>query len=130
MSMNDSLAAALSKINNVEKIGKRECVIKPTSKVIEKVLDILKDELYIGGYEKVKDGKGSFLVLQLIGSLNKCSVIKPRSAIALDTYEKFEKRFLPAKDFGLLIISTPQGIMTHHQSKQKKLGGKLLAYCY
>ena len=32
--------------------------------------------------------------------------------------------------FGIILVSTPQGIMTHDQAKEKKTGGKLLAYCY
>jgi len=45
-------------------------------------------------------------------------------------YEKFEKRYLPAKDFGMIIVSTNQGIMTHIEAKEKGLGGRLLAYVY
>ena len=45
-------------------------------------------------------------------------------------FEKFERRYLPAKDLGILFVSTPKGIMTHYDAKAKKLGGKLLAYCY
>ena len=41
-----------------------------------------------------------------------------------------EKRYLPAKDFGILIMSTSKGIMTHYDAKKKNLGGKLLSYCY
>ena len=44
--------------------------------------------------------------------------------------EKYEKRYLPAKQFGILIISTPKGLMTHVQAMDKKTGGKLIAYCY
>ena len=40
--MNDPLANALSVILNAEKIGRKECVIKPSSKIIEKVLEIMK----------------------------------------------------------------------------------------
>ena len=45
-------------------------------------------------------------------------------------FEKFERRYLPAKDMGILIVSTPAGIMTHVEAKKKGLGGRLLAYCY
>ncbi len=47
-----------------------------------------------------------------------------------EEFEKFEKRFLPAKDFGFLILSTSKGIMTHLAAKEKSIGGKLLAYVY
>ncbi|MAG78181.1 30S ribosomal protein S8, partial [archaeon] len=59
-----------------------------------------------------------------------CGVIKPRFSVKIDGYEKFEKRFLLSKDFGLIIVSTSKGIMTHIEAKEKKLGGKLLAFVY
>jgi small subunit ribosomal protein S8 len=130
MSLNDPLSNAMSKIFNHEKIGKKECTIKPISNVMKKVLDIMNEEGYIGKYEETEDGRGNAIKLSLLGNINKCGAIKPRFSVTLKEYEKFEKRFLPSKDFGLLIISTSQGTMTHYKAKEKKLGGKLLAYCY
>jgi small subunit ribosomal protein S8 len=130
MVLNDPLSNAMSKIHSHEKIGKKECLIKPVSKIIKKVFEVLNEEGYMGSYEEIEDGKGNYLKLNLLGNINKCGGIKPRFAVALDDYEKFEKRYLPAKGFGLLIVSTSQGIMTHEKAKEKKLGGKLIAYCY
>lgn len=128
--LNDPLANALSKILNGEKKSKKEVLIKPASKTIKTVLTIMNEKGYIGSFEEVKDGKGNFLKVNLLGNLNKCGVIKPRFSAKKKEFEKWEKRYLPAKDFGLLLVSTPQGIMTHYQAKEKKTGGKLLAYCY
>ncbi|HII72684.1 TPA: 30S ribosomal protein S8 [Candidatus Woesearchaeota archaeon] len=130
MSLNDPLSNALSKVLNGETVGKKEIVIKPTSSFIKKVLDILNQEGYVGKYEEVQDGKGNHLKLSLLGNINKCGAIKPRFAVNLDGYEKYEKRFLLAKDFGLLIVSTSKGLMTQYAAKEKRLGGKLVAYCY
>ncbi|MBN1386759.1 30S ribosomal protein S8 [Candidatus Woesearchaeota archaeon] len=128
--LNDPLANALSRIMNCERIGSKEVEVKPHSKVIKKVLEIMNENGYIGTYKEVEDGKGNFLVVNLLGKINKCNVIKPRYAVKLGDYEKFETRFLPAQDFGILIVSTPKGIMTHIQAKEKMLGGRMLAYCY
>jgi len=128
--LNDVLANALSKIIEYEKLGKKECVIQPVSKIIKKVLDIMRDNGYIGDYKELEDNKGNMLVINLLGNINSCNVIKPRYSVTLDTYTKFEKRFLPADNFGILIISTPQGIMISKEAKEKKMGGKLLAVCY
>ncbi len=130
MSLNDTLSNAMSKILNYEKVGKKECVIKPTSTIIKKVLDTMNAEGYAGKYEEVEDSRGKYIKLALLGNVNSCGAIKPRFSVQLDAYEKFEKRFLPAKDFGILIVSTSQGMMTHYQAKEKKLGGRLMAYCY
>lgn len=128
--MNDPLSAALSNINNAENVGKALCTAKPVSKIIKRVLDLMHENKYLGSYEIVNDNKGGIAVINLIGAINRCQAIKPRFSVQLSTFEKFEKRYLPAKDFGILLISTSKGIMTHQEAKKEKIGGKLIAYIY
>lgn len=130
MSLNDPLANVLSNINNYEKIGKKELIVKNNSKLIRQVLEVMQQEGLIGSYEEIEDGKGKILKINLIGSLNKCGVIKPRHKIKIQDFEKFEKSFLPAMDFGTLIISTNQGIMTNKEAKEKNIGGTLISFAY
>lgn len=130
MTLNDPLANALSKVLHQEKIGSNICVIKPVSNVIKQVLKILADEHYLGAYTEVKDRKGNIIKVSLSGSINSCGVVKPRFAVKAGAYEKFERRYLPAKDMGILIVSTSKGLMTNAEAKKKQLGGKLIAYCY
>jgi small subunit ribosomal protein S8 len=130
MTQNDPLADVLSSIVNYENVGKRELDVKGSSKIIKKVLEIMKDHLYIGEYKAINDIKGEFLTISLLGNVNKCGVIKPRFSVRKNNYEKFEKRYLPARGFGLLIVSTPKGIMIHEDAKEKGMGGKLIAYVY
>jgi small subunit ribosomal protein S8 len=130
MVLNDNLASALSKIKNAEIRSKKEIIIFPYNNVIKKVLDIMNAHNYLGKYEEVEESKGNYLRLNLLGNINNCNVIKPRFSVKVADFEKYEKRFLPAKNIGILIISTNQGIMTHEEAKKKNLGGKLLAYVY
>jgi small subunit ribosomal protein S8 len=130
MVMNDTLSAALSNVLNHENLGRKECAIRPVSILIKTVLDVLKHNNYLGSYQFVQDSKGGMLKLNLLGNINKCGSIKPRYNVKVESYEKFEKRYLPAKNFGILIVSTTKGVMTHTQAKEEGLGGKLLAYCY
>ncbi|HIH15239.1 MAG: 30S ribosomal protein S8, small subunit ribosomal protein S8 [archaeon GW2011_AR17] len=130
MAMNDTLAAALSNILNAEKVGKANVIVKPVSKITKAVLEIMKDNHYIGAYTIIDDGKGGFIEINLIGGVNKCGAIKPRFAATVKEYDKFEKRFLPSKDFGIIILSTSKGIMTQDQAKEQNLGGRLLAFVY
>jgi len=127
---NDPLAAALAKITNAEKVGKREVMLKPASKMIKKVLTLMNGHNYLGAFEEEENGRGGELKVNLLGNINKCGVIKPRFSTQKKDFEKWEKRYLPAKDFGIILVSTPQGIMTHNQAKENNTGGKLLAYCY
>ena len=128
--LNDPLAATLAKVLNAERVGKREVIIRPFSIIIKKILTIMNDHNYIGSFEETMDGRGGMLKLNLLGNINRCGVIKPRFSTRVHEMEKWEKRYLPAKNFGLILVSTPQGIMTHTQAKEQKLGGKLIAYCY
>ncbi len=130
MSLNDPLALALSAVMNAERVNKKELDVKPSSKLIKRVLNILQENMYLGEFNEVEDGKGNYLHINLIGKINKCGVVKPRHAVKFSDYDKFEKRFIIAKDFGILIMSTTKGIMTHKEAKGKNLGGRLLAYCY
>ena len=130
MSLNDSLANALSLILIDERAGRNESRIKPSSSVIRKVLDVMKANKYIGDFEEIKDGRGNIIKLNLLGNINKCGVIKPRYSVKKDEFEKFEERYLLARGMGILIVSTQSGIVTHNEAKKKNVGGKLLAYCY
>nr|AJS11978.1 30S ribosomal protein S8 [uncultured archaeon] len=130
MSLNDTLANTLSLILIDEKAGRNGSNIRPSSKIIKKVLEVMKSNNYIGDFEEIKDGKGNTIKLNLIGNINKCGVVKPRYSVKKDEFEKFEKRYLLARGMGILIVSTPFGIITHNEAKKKGIGGKLLAYCY
>lgn len=127
---NDPIANLLSNMLNAEKIGKKSIAVKPYSNLIGNVLTLLKEHKYIKEYTVEDDHKGGIITVQLHGSINKCGVIKPRFSIKASNIQKAEERYLPAKDMGIIIITTPQGIMTHYQAKEKNIGGKLLAYCY
>ncbi|MEK6835634.1 MAG: 30S ribosomal protein S8 [Nanoarchaeota archaeon] len=130
MTLNDPLGNVLSHINNCEKIGRPECVVRPASKFILNVLNIIKNQLYTGDFNIIKDSKSNLIKINLLGNINKCGVIKPRFPFTVNELEKFEKRYLPAKDFGILIVSTSKGLMTHAQAREKNIGGKLIAYVY
>ncbi len=128
--LNDTLATALSKIRNYERIGRKDCLVMPASTTIKKVLELLNANGYIGQAELVSDGRGGALKVALLGKINKIGVIKPRFSVDKLGYEKFEKRYLPAKNVGVLLVSTPKGMMTHEDAKQHGHGGRLVAYCY
>ena len=128
--LNDPLAAMLAKITNAERVGKKEVFVRPASKMIKRVLTIMNEHNYIGSFDEINEGNTSLLKVYLLGSINKCGVIKPRFSTKRNGFEKWEKRYLPAHDFGIILVSTPQGVMTHEQAKEKNTGGKLLAYCH
>ena len=130
MSLNDQLANALSSILIDEKAGRTESRIKPSSKMVKKVLEVMKNNKYVGEFEEVKNKGGNLIKLNLLGNINKCGVIRPRYSVKKNQFEKFEERYLLARGMGILILTSPMGIVTHNEAKKKNIGGKLLAYCY
>jgi small subunit ribosomal protein S8 len=128
--MNDTLANALSKILANENLGKQEVILYPASKLLKNLLEILKENQYIGDYAEIKDDKGDYLKVNLLGRINKCGVIKPRFSAKVNDFEKYQKRYLPSRDFGIIVMSTSKGLMTQQDSTKKKIGGRLIAYCY
>jgi len=130
MTNNDPLAACLSKIDNAEKVSKSEISVMGISNMKKNVLEILKKHKYVADVEYKEDSRGGEIVIKLSSLVNKCGAIKPRYNVTVSDIEKFEQRYLPAKGFGFLIISTSQGLLTNEEAKEKNLGGKLIAYCY
>jgi small subunit ribosomal protein S8 len=130
MALNDTLASVLSQVDNSIKVGKFVVTTKYSSKLILEVLTLMKEAGYINSFEEIQDERGNYCLININTSLNKCGVIKPRFSIKLEDFEKFEKRFLLAKGFGYLIISTNKGLMTHVKAKEEGLGGRLISYCY
>ncbi|MBA7595975.1 30S ribosomal protein S8 [subsurface metagenome] len=126
----DPLANALSKIENYERARKREATVAPASKLISKVLRIMQEEEFIGEFEFIDNGRGGKFRVALQGKINGCGVIKPRYAVKRDGYEQWEKRYLHAAGFGLIIVSTQRGIMSHQRAMEQGLGGRLIAYIY
>lgn len=124
----DILADALTALRNAESVGKNGCSM-PASKLIGSVLSTMKQNGYIGEFSESPEKKSKFEV-SLVGKINNCKAIRPRFSVKTSDYEKFEKRFLPSRDIGILIISTSLGVMTHKEAKEKNVGGKLLAFVY
>ena len=128
--LNDPLADALSLIKNAERAGKQECTVAPASKLVGHVLKVMQEKGFIGPFEFVDDRKAGAFRVKLNGSINECGVVKPRHAVKKTDFEKWEARYLPAQDFGTLILTTTGGVVSHYAAKESGTGGKLLAFVY
>ena len=85
---------------------------------------------YIGEFEIVDDHRAQKIVIELNGRLNKCGVISPRFDVQVHEIEKWIVNLLPSRQFGMLMLSTTYGIMTHEEARRKKTGGKVLGFFY
>jgi len=128
--MMDTLANGLTTVVNNEMRNKRECIISPASKLLGRVLRIMQLNGYIGEFEFIDDGRSGKFKVQLLGRINKCGAVRPRFSVKTANFEEWEKRFLPSREVGLLVVSTPTGVLSHKDAIEKHIGGKLLAFIY
>uniref|UniRef100_A0A8P4FW44 40S ribosomal protein S15a n=1 Tax=Dicentrarchus labrax TaxID=13489 RepID=A0A8P4FW44_DICLA len=79
------LADALKSINNAEKRGKRQVLIRPCSKVIVRFLTVMMKHGYIGEFEIIDDHRAGKIVVNLTGRLNKVKSISSTHTTACET---------------------------------------------
>jgi len=124
------LANLFTTLYYTEDRKKVDCIILPTSKLAAEVLTVLKSQGYIGEFEHVNDNRGGKFKIQLLAKITKCGAVTPRFKVKKDEYRKWEEQFLPSYNRGMLLVTTNQGVMSHHEAANKGLGGFLIGYVY
>ncbi|EAN85123.1 putative 40S ribosomal protein S15A [Trypanosoma cruzi] len=130
MTMMSVLANALRCIASAERRGKRQVLIRPSSKVVVKFLQVMQKHGYIGEFEIIDDHRAGKIVVNLNGRLNKCGAICPRFDCTAPDFEKWVKNILPSRQFGFVVLTTSLGIMDHEEARARNTGGKVLGFFY
>ncbi|MBI4175832.1 MAG: 30S ribosomal protein S8 [Candidatus Aenigmarchaeota archaeon] len=125
----DPLADTFATIKNAESIGKKHCQVQATG-LVKGVLKVIEENRFIEGFELVNDGKGGKFKVRLKGEINDCNVIRPRFSITKGDMIKWEKKYLPSQRLGILIMTTPKGIVSQKEAVRLNTGGKLLGFVY
>ncbi len=120
----DIIADALNQIMNAKRAKKEEIILKKSSKVLINLFEMMKEEGYID-FEK----QGREVLVKII-KINECKAIKPRYYVGVEDIEKYLRRFLPSRKFGVLAISTNKGLIDHDSAVELNIGGSLIAYFY
>jgi len=124
------LANLFTTLYNTEDRRKDNCIIFPASKLAIEVLKTLKNNGYIKEFEHIDDNKGGKFVIQLLAKIEKCGAVTPRFKVKKDEYNYWEQRYLPSFNRGILLVTTNQGVMSHHEAVNKGIGGFLIGYVY
>ena len=130
MPASNVLANLFVTLYNNETRRKDECTILPTSKLGIEVLKTLQRDGYIGEFEHVDDKRGGKFNIKLLAKITKCGAISPRFKVKTDEFNNWEQQYLPAYNRGMLLVTTNQGVMSHHDAAQKGIGGFLIGYVY
>ena len=117
-------------IYNTESRRKSECIVLPTSKLATNVLNTLKKDGYIKNFEYLDDKRGGKFRIELFAKISKCGAITPRFKVKKDEFSRWEQQYLPSYSSGMLLVTTNQGVMSHHEAVNKNLGGFLIGYVY
>jgi small subunit ribosomal protein S8 len=127
--MVNTIADACNVLKNAERARKKEVIISPASKELQKILRIFQQHAYIGEFERYDDGRVGKFKIALLGKINECSGLM-RLNYKINQFETLERRLLPAPGLGLIVLTTNQGIMTLTEAEEKNIGGMTLCYIY
>ena len=126
--MNDPIGDMLTRIRNAQ-MRHRSTVITPASKLRAWVLDVLKDEGYIRGYEKVTGENGHPAIEislkyyegePVIRELQRVSKPGRRVYLGVDNIPQVRQ------GLGVSIVSTSKGVMSDANARAAKVGGEVL----
>ena len=126
--MNDPLGDMLTRIRNAQMRGK-STTMSPSSKLRKWVLDVLKDEGYIRGYEETTDKHGHPAVEISLKYYEGTPVIRELKRVS----KPGRRVYLGVKDIpvvrqglGVSIVSTPKGVMSDAAARSANVGGEVL----
>jgi len=127
--MVNTLADACNQLKNAEFAKRKEVIVRPASKLLQRVLRIFQAHAYIGEFERYDDGRQGKFKIALLGKINECKALM-RLNYKTNQFEALETKLLPAPGLGIIILTTNQGIMTLKEAEEKGIGGHALCYVY
>jgi small subunit ribosomal protein S8 len=128
MSLSDPIADMLTRIRNASRVG-RDTVNVKASKVCQGVAQVLKDEGYILGYDRIDDGKQGLIRVELKYTPEGDPVINTITRVSKPGCRVYNgKEDLPRVmgGLGIAIVSTSQGVISDRKCRQDNVGGELI----
>ncbi|HKK87155.1 MAG TPA: 30S ribosomal protein S8 [Roseovarius sp.] len=126
--MNDPIGDMLTRIRNAAMRGK-STVMCPGSKLRAWVLDVLADEGYIRGYEKVTGENGHpalEISLKYFEGAPAIREMKRVSTPGRRVYASVNDIPSVRQGLGVSIVSTPKGVMSDASARAANVGGEVL----
>jgi small subunit ribosomal protein S8 len=123
----DPISDMLTRIRNAQLVHKTEVVL-PYSKMKFAIAKILEHEGYVGSVEQVQEAKFTRLRVELTynNGYPKITQIQRVSKPGNRVYAKSDQLPRVLSDFGIAIISTPNGLMTNKEARARHLGGEVI----
>jgi len=123
--MSDPIADLVIRIKNAQ-ASKKEQVTVPYSKFKEAIVKVMRENGFVTGYQKKKDAqkKRDNLIIEFTDK--KITHFKRLSTPGQRLYIKGSNIPRPLRGFGLVIVSTPIGVLSGHDARKKRIGGELI----
>lgn len=125
----DPIADLLTRIRNAN-VKMKDRVDVPYSNLKMEVVRILKEEGFIANYKSLyNEGRRGSIRVFLKYSPEKELVIRGIQRISkpgLRQYRGYREIPKVRGAFGVTILSTPQGVLTDKQARERKVGGEIL----
>jgi len=128
MSMSDPLGDMLTRIRNGQRAGKTQ-ITAPASKLRSNVLEVLKREGYIRDFRLGQDDKGFGQIVVELKYHDGAPVIREIARVSKPGRRVYSKiKELPRfyNGLGIMILSTPRGVMADHEARAANIGGEVL----
>jgi small subunit ribosomal protein S8 len=128
MSMTDPIADLLTRIRNINSLGRRRVGI-PYSQIKEQIVKALEREGYIHGYEVEGEGPAKALKVSLKYGPEGERVITKIERVSKPGCRVYSgAKQLPRvmQGLGILIVSTPNGVLSDSEARSENVGGEIL----
>ena len=120
--MTDTIADLLIRINNA-RCADQDGTKVPYSSMKEAILEVLKREGYIGGYHCVKN---EGIINVEVKNAKRFTKIMRVSKPSRRLYVKSKNIPRPKSGFGIVVISTPRGVLSGEEARRSNTGGEII----
>src|SRR5262245_25339302 len=128
MSLSDPIADMLTRIRNGLS-ARKDAVNVRASGICEGILRVMKEEGYITDYKRVEDNKQGVLRVYLKYGPAGEDVVTEVTRVSKPgrrVYEGVEDLPRPLNGLGISVVSTPQGVLSDRQCRERNVGGEVL----
>ncbi len=125
--MHDPIADMIVRMKNASD-SRKESVVFPHSKLKLAILDVLMKNGFVKSFGKKGKKIAKFIEVGLLYDANgpKITGVERVSKTSKRVYSKSKEIRKVKSGYGLMILSTPKGIMTDKEAKQANVGGESL----
>ena len=132
MSMTDPIADYLTRVRNATR-ARHSKVDIPASNILKEMTGILLEEGYIQNYTTVDDPKQGIVRIYLKYNKDRKSAITGLKRVSRPGYRRYtgvDRIPRVLNGLGIVMLSTPKGILTGKQAKKENVGGEILSYVW